>query len=632
VPPWTLSEFELAPLAEFDQDKRDTFCRLWYGELARRGQLEESAVDSKVKSLQAAIRRPDLARMAGNPLLLTVMALVHARDSELPEARALLYDRCVDVLLWLWERRKGAEGRPGDLLTLLQEGGVDRTFFIRALDRLAYDVHGRGGAREEADIRASMLERRLEVLHPRRDPRWARQVAEFIRERAGLLVERQADEIDPLLAFPHRTFQEYLAARWLIEGEDTAYKAAQLARASDQWWEVIKLAAGQLLYVERKVSQPLSLLDWLCPAERPEDDACWRLVRLAGEVMLELKPEQMLRDEAARPRVSQRLDRIRGRLVSLLEGGHLDPRERAAAGSVLAQLGDPRFRADAWYLPAEPLLGFVEVPAGPFSMGSDENQDRGATNDEFPQHTIDLPAYYIARYPVTHAQYRAFVQASGHKPPTADPGYAESEGPYEWPEGHPPPRLLNHPVVLVTWYDAIEYCEWLTEQLRAWKSTPEPLASLLREEGWQVRLPSEAEWEKAARGADGRIYPWGQEADPNRANYSGTGIGATSAVGCFPGGASPYGALDMGGNVWEWTRSLWGSDWDEPDFKYPYDPGDGREDESVGDRVLRVVRGGAFLGRAVGVRGACRDRLRPDLWHGNLGFRVVVSPSSPSGR
>jgi formylglycine-generating enzyme required for sulfatase activity len=622
VSPWTLPAFEVAPLAEFDQEKRDQFAQLWYAELARRGQLEEPKLESKVAGLRRAIRRPDLARMAGNPLLLTVMALVHAREPELPEARALLYDRCVDVLLWLWERRKAEEGRPADLLTLLQEAGVDRTFFVRALDRLAYDVHAEGGSRKgETDIRASVLERRLEVLHPDRDPAWARKVATFIRERAGLLVERRADEVDPVLAFPHRTFQEYLAACWLTEGEDTASKAADLARRGDHWWEVIKLAAGRLLYVERKIAQPLALLDWLCPDEQPGTADCWRLIRLSGEVLLELKPEQMQRDEVARPQVEQRLERIRRRLVDLLQGGRLEPRERATAGEVLAQLGDPRFRTGAWYLPDQPLLGFVEVPAGPFLMGSSDDNTL-ALDDEKPQHTEDIPyRYWLARYPVTHAQYRSFVQDTGHKAPTAE---TDSEEAYGWQGGQPLLHRLNQPVVLVTWHDAMAYCAWLTEQLRAWEGTPEPLASLLRvgADGgppWKVRLPTEAEWEKAARGTDGAIFPWGDEADPERANYGDTGIGTTSAVGCFPAGASPYGLLDLSGNVWEWCQSL---------FKeYPYDAGDGREE--LDDNVSRVLRGGAFYGNVRDVRCAVRNGYYPNLWYYRVGFRCVVAPGAP---
>jgi formylglycine-generating enzyme required for sulfatase activity len=144
-------------------------------------------------------------------------------------------------------------------------------------------------------------------------------------------------------------------------------------------------------------------------------------------------------------------------------------------------------------------------------------------------------------------------------------------------------------VVGVTWYEALAFCRWLTLALRE--------QGELRESE-EVMLPSEAHWEKAARGTDGCIYPWGDEADPNRANYNDTGIGTTSAVGCFPGGTSPYGLEDASGNVLEWC-------------------GDGR-----------VVRGGAFDYVARFVRCAYRDFGDPTTRYGRLGFRVVVSPFS----
>jgi formylglycine-generating enzyme required for sulfatase activity len=197
--------------------------------------------------------------------------------------------------------------------------------------------------------------------------------------------------------------------------------------------------------------------------------------------------------------------------VSLVQGGQLSAVERARAGEALAALGDPRFDAEAWWLPKEGALGFVEVPAGKFWMGSDKAIDPGAFDDELPGHEVDLAGYWIGKYPVTVAQFRAFVEDSGHRP---EDGYCLR-------------GVANHPVVSVTWDEAMRYSEWLTEKLGGWGSTPEPLATLLRK-GWRVTLPSEAEWEKAARGADGRVYPWGNDADPQRANYHETGIYTTS--------------------------------------------------------------------------------------------------------
>jgi formylglycine-generating enzyme required for sulfatase activity len=293
--------------------------------------------------------------------------------------------------------------------------------------------------------------------------------------------------------------------------------------------------------------------------------------------------------------------------LDLMRSSHLEARKRVAAGNALAQQGDPRFRADAWYLPDEPLLGFIEIPAGPFLMGSDKAHDSGAYDEELPQREVALPRYFIGRYPVTVPQFRAFVERGGIQPVNLE----SLQG------------LANHPVVSVTWYELLRYCAWLTERLRAWLGTPEPLATLLRKDGWQVSLPSEAQWEKAARSTDGRIYPWGNDPDPNRANYAFTRIGAKSAVGCFPSGASPYGVEDLSGNVWEWTRSLWAD--------YPYPAGQSeraaREDLKADRDIPRVLRGGAFASNLRLVRCACRNwGATRTIRAGHLGFRVVVLP------
>jgi len=246
----------------------------------------------------------------------------------------------------------------------------------------------------------------------------------------------------------------------------------------------------------------------------------------------------------------------------------------------------------------------VLIPAGSFLMGSDAKKDPDAREDEQPQHELYLPDYHIARTPVTNTQYQAFVQAVDHDPPEY------------WDGQIPPVGLEDHPVVKVSWYDAMDYCRWLAEIT-----------------GRPYRLPSEAEWEKAARGTEGWIYPWGDEDPREDLCNSGSVLVTTTPVTRYsPQGDSLYGCADMAGNVWEWTHSLWGEDLFVPTFRYPYVPGDEREDEHAETQVRRVLRGGAFNNGAWYLRCAVRLRTPPDIKLRSYGFRAAMAPKSPSLR
>ncbi len=250
-------------------------------------------------------------------------------------------------------------------------------------------------------------------------------------------------------------------------------------------------------------------------------------------------------------------------------------------------------------LPHDALPEFVEIPAGPFVMGADPARDpRVFENERWSssqaEGSVDLPAFYIARHEVTVGQFAAFARATTW---ILDP--RALAGP------------LNHPVTFVSWPNALAYCRWLEKALADSQRAPPWLSQLVRA-GWRVRLPSEAEWEKAARGTDRRAYPWGEEPRRDRANYGGTG---TTPVGQFACPECPFGLFDMSGNVWEWTSS--------PYQPYPYDAADDRA--NLDADALWVMRGGHYGDTAREVRTTTRGAADPGARRGFIGFRVVVS-------
>jgi formylglycine-generating enzyme required for sulfatase activity len=221
----------------------------------------------------------------------------------------------------------------------------------------------------------------------------------------------------------------------------------------------------------------------------------------------------------------------------------------------------------------QPLLGWADVPAGEVALGNDPIEPGGpALPDETPAHDVELAAFEIGAAPVTNAEYAPFAAASGRPEPAGSP---------------------DHPVTHVDWHDASAFCAWAGG-----------------------RLPTEAEWERAARGPDGRRYPWGdEEPDDARAVFRrGTKDDATAAVGSLPAGTSAEGVHDLAGNVWEWTSSAY--------RPYPYCAADGREDPATAEP--RVLRGGSFASPgALWLRCASRSHSHPTRRRGHIGFRVA---------
>ncbi len=269
--------------------------------------------------------------------------------------------------------------------------------------------------------------------------------------------------------------------------------------------------------------------------------------------------------------------------------------EMKAVGSTAGTApGTPR---DVLVVDSEGLgLALVHIPKGLFLMGSLKD-DEVAYDDEKSQHEQDIPYdYWIGRFPVTWRQYSMF-----------DAKWAVPAG------------KDDHPVVTVSWYDALKFVDWLNKQ------HGDALQETLRARGvprsadYRFMLPSEREWEKAARGPYGNIWPWGNEWRDGLCNSREEDIGDTTPVGAYsPQGDSPYGVADMAGNVWEWTRSIY--------RKYPYDPADGRENLQM--NASRVLRGGSWFENRWSVRAAFREWDSPSVADDDFGFRVVVVPIS----
>ena len=575
----------------------------------------KTASDKLIAAIKSNAR---VRELAVNPLLLTVIALVQRYRAQLPERRTELYEEAIEVLLGKWDEAKGLDSKTqvvGYELDAKERRSMLEPVALWMMEQRLREI-------EAEELRQQLGERFYPLLGDWRKTGQAVDVfLRLIRERSGLLVERGQG----IYTFSHLTFQEYLAARAVADRED--YVAYTLARVGDSWWrEVVLLEAGYLsTQGKRRATELIQAV-----LEHKQEPEPYHNLVLAAEALRDVGPvcvegdlrgeiQHHLRQEFERPlRLSKKSfwNNLLGRqawVADLIQ-------RRAAAAEALGRIESGGFGAQPafWTLPWG-LPVWVEIPAGEFWMGSEKGDD-----DEKPVHKVHLERYWISRVPITNAQYRFFVADAGHRAPS------------HWEDGQIPRGKESHPVVNVTWHDALAYCQWLEEKLqvtscrlKVWRATGVEIVNL-QPGTFNLQLPSEAEWEKAARGglsapgrrgAGGEVreYPWGDKWREEHCNSKQLGVNDTTPVGIFPEGASPYGVLELAGNVLEWTRSHWKG--------YPYDPADGREALDAGDSVSHVLRGGSFGHNQYNARCACRVRNNPSRGWDISGFRVVVSPS-----
>jgi formylglycine-generating enzyme required for sulfatase activity/class 3 adenylate cyclase len=510
--------------------------------------------------------RHRLLEMARNPYLLTLMVDVFEEDSQLSENRVALMRRFTQILMG-WAKVKC----PSD-----QWLSADVQY--EALSVMAFEMQARSGfgTKVKTEHVKAIMPHEVQL-----DPNWPPQPAppnQVLNLAANAkIIEMPVDRLT--VRFYHQLLQEYFAAHQMLKQEP-----ANLA----QLWRWPWLDSEMPLWVRPDSNYeplpPPPQTGWeettiLAAGSAPENDN--QLIQtllqinpvLAGRCLLQ---EQASFDLAIRQAVIEHL-------LSTITNPKVALRVRIAAGDVLGYLGDPR------------LGEMVDIPAGKFVMG--EGQE---------QHELFLPDYQLGKYPVTNTEYKGFIEAGGYQDKSfwTAAGWQELGKKQNEPRYWQDPRFNkpNQPAIGLGWYECVAYCRWLSAKT-----------------GQMYRLPTEAEWEKGARGIDGRVYPWGNQFEANllNAREGDQKACSTTPVGVYPTGVSPFGLLDCSGNVWEWCSTRW-----KKPFPYNTD-----QDEWIPDYLegqnLRVLRGGSWNYKAEVTRCGYRFRFQPYGWTERGGFRVV---------
>ncbi|HEX9754124.1 MAG TPA: SUMF1/EgtB/PvdO family nonheme iron enzyme, partial [Gemmatimonadales bacterium] len=552
----------VAELAELPGALQATFVRRWYAA------ADPPHAEDKATGLIAHLDdRPDLVELRANPMLLTALCVKYDEGRRLPQDFYRLYDSVVSQVLY---KRYATE--------------IERDRARLRLAAVALGMH-RGDAQHprltpEAEVTTGEVDRHLAAL-TRTDPTTetgavdAATRREDLLSNSGLLLPRGEGRC----GFYHLSFQEFLAALRLRAIDEDPHHSLTRHATTRAWHRTLTFLFCAL-------------------ADQGSPEAA---VKGYEPLLARLEPERLEADAVPALLLADCLEIAHGRgwnlarfAAPLRQACHhaldyVPPPERAHLWRTLGEIGLDD-RPGVGVKDGLPDIDWVEVPCGTFLYGEKRAK-------------ISLGPFHIARYPVTHAQFQSFVDDHGYDTDAWWEGLAGRPAPARPGWSYP-----NHPRETVSWYEAVAFGRWLTARLRACGDLAD---------GEEIRLPTEQEWERAARGTDGREYPWG-EFQSGHANIDETSgkagphyLQQTSAVGIYPLGASPCGALDMAGNVWEWCLNQ-------------YDP---PENIAVGGDDSRVVRGGSWFFHRDYARCAFRYFPHPGLRLSYFGFRLVrVSP------
>ncbi len=503
--------------------------------------------------------------LARNPYMLLMLTSVYRKDGHLPDNRGDLFRRFVEELL----------KREEELLKREQVSKREQATLMDGLAKIAYTMQSLRTDDEAGDA--------LTVL-PKDD------VNEILGERLLYLAGSASIlSVGEQVRFTHQLLQEYFAARYM----DLEIRAGRLKASKiwlpDRWWQRTNWEEAAILLAGLYSDDCSRIVAWVAEANPEVAAMC---IERSGAQIAEATVERL------RTKWIPRLTDLKG---------DPKPEARAAVGRALGMTRLDNRKGVGSVIGANnvslPDIDWLEIPAGEFQYG-DESEYAAK-----PQ-KLTLPTFQISRYPVTYAQFQTFLDdPEGFADPRWFEGMAARDGERRMDEQYF--EFANHPRETVSWYQAMAFCRWFSWRLGGGYDL-EKVAE------WAVRLPTEYEWEKAARGIDGRIYPYEGDFDAAKGNTYETGLRQTSAVGIFPNGASPYGVMDMSGNVWEWCLS----DYDKPALE--------TRKENLRTDKIRVLRGGSWFDNQDFARAVYRDSYGPDDRDGYVGFRVMLGMRPPS--
>jgi formylglycine-generating enzyme required for sulfatase activity len=539
-------------------------------ELFLRGSEDQSALNqADVQSedlLNTIFANQKLIELASIPLLSMIILLVYRDRGTLPDKRVKIYEAIVDVLLSQWDEAKGIKN-----VQYPYEHQLDNRDMLLVLEKIAFDMHSQKIREVNRRQLSNQLIRQFQELGSTPEKaRWdAQDYIRVMQERTGLLQERGQD----IYSFAHLSMQEYLTAS-VLSSRDDLFTIVQ-KNLTDSWWhEVIKMAISLMA-----PSHKTKLLEAIL--ESPQEVDRYDNLLITAECIADLELSQI-------PHSLQVT--VQERLLQAMVDGSVGLEKRIAVSEILGKISDPRFRGQ-FILPA-----FAKISSGPFNKGS-KPENLYALENEIPQISVETQEFFISIYPVTNAQYQYFIlENSDFRVPHSN-FYPVSDWDQNLRVCRPSRR--NRPVVFVSRDDANQYCRWLTQRIETDQSLPYEIRNHIKN-GWVVRLPTESEWEKAARGPQGMEWPWGNKYQLHLVNSEEEGIEDTTPVGIFHQGASTFGVYDMAGNVFEWTQ------------------------DSAKPEGVCALKGGAWNYDYINTRCAYRLLVSPANRTSYIGFRIAI--------